>query len=123
MMQYTVKTMERPDWSRVPAVELKHQPWLEPCAVRAWAQLCHTEDTLFVRMTAEEADIRAMLTDPLSMVCCDSCLEFFLAPMADDARYFNFEWNPLGTLYFGFGGTRETRIRQMPDDVQTLFQP
>lgn len=120
---YVVPYMERPDWSRVPAVELTHMPWLEPCAVAAKAQLCRDGEGLWVRMEAEESAIRAELTGKLDPVCSDSCLEFFLAPDAEDNRYFNFEWNPLGTLYLGFGAERSTRVRQIVKDQQALFAP
>ena len=122
-MEYIVKRLAAPDWARVSVAELRHQPWLAPCAIRAWAQACHDGENLYIRMTAEEREIRATLTDPLSSVCCDSCLEFFFAPERQDSRYFNLEWNPLGTLYLGFGGTRETRVRQLVQDPRTLFCP
>lgn len=120
---YTVRRVETPDWEKIPAAALAHQPWLAPCDIEASAQLCHDEETLYVRMTAKEKDIRATLTGPLDQVCNDSCLEFFLAPKADDARYFNFEWNRLCNAYVGFGGARETRVRQIPGDMNALFQP
>ena len=66
---------------------------------------------------------RRALRGPLEQVCCDSCLEFFFAPSLGDARYFNFEWNPLGTLYLGFGAERSTRVRQIVKDAQALFAP
>ena len=111
--RYTVSYLPQPDWSRVPAAELRHTGWLEPCAVRAWAQVCHDGENLWVRMEAEEAPVRATLTGKLDQVCDDSCLEFFFAPLAEDKRYFNFEFNPLGTLNLGFGAERPTRVRQI----------
>lgn len=115
-MEYEVLRMDTPRWEAVPAAPLYHAPWLTPNAVRAWAQLCHNEDTLFLRMEAEEPEIRATLTGPLEQVCNDSCLEFFFAPLAGDDRYLNFECNPLGTLYLGFGAERATRVRQIVQD-------
>ena len=120
---YTVKRMPTPDWNEVPAVELAHAPWLEPCAVAARARLCRDDEALWVRMEAEESPIRAELTGKLDPVCTDSCLEFFYAPNAEDKRYFNFEWNPLGTLCLGFGGSRPTRVRQVVKDAEALFRP
>lgn len=120
---YIVKKADTPDWTKIEAAALAHQPWLEPNDVQAYAQLCHDGEKLYVRMTAKERNIRATLTDPLSMVCNDSCLEFFFAPDAADSRYLNFEWNPLGTLYLGFGGARETRVRQIVTDADALFAP
>lgn len=117
MPEYYVKRVQQPVWESVPAVTLTHAPWLNPNAVAAQAQLCHDTQNLYLRMTARENPIRATLTEPLAQVCQDSCLEFFLAPVADDARYLNFECNPLGTLYLGFGAQRDTRVRQLVRDV------
>ena len=109
------------DWTKIAAVELVHQPWLEPCDIGARAQLCHDGERLYVRMEAKEKKIRATLTGPLDQVCNDSCLEFFFAPMADDSRYINFEVNPLCNVYVGFGAGRPTRVRQIVRDADTLF--
>lgn len=123
MSSYIVRKVSEPDWSTIEKAELAHQPWLEPCAVRAWAQLCHDEAYLYIRMEAEEANIRATLTGLLDAVCTDSCMEFFFAPCADDKRYFNFEWNKLGALNFGFGAERATRVRQVVKDAKAMFDP
>lgn len=113
MQTYFVKHMASPDWNNIPHVTLEHTGWLTPCPVSAKAQLCHNDTSLFVRMEAEESDIRATLTGTLDQVCNDSCLEFFFAPDANDKRYFNFECNPLGNMYLGFGAERNTRVRQI----------
>lgn len=120
---YSVKMLERPDWDAVPVVELKHTGWLEACPIEAKAQVCCDGENLWVRMEAVEAPIRATLTGKLDAVCTDSCLEFFLAPWSEDARYFNFEFNPLGALYLGFGGERATRVRQVVKDAEKSFAP
>ena len=120
---YRVARVETPDWERIEAVELVHQPWLEPCNISAEAKLCHDGEKLYVRMEAKEKAIRATLTGMLDQVCNDSCLEFFFAPKADDKRYFNFEINPLGTAYVGFGAERKTRVRQILKNVQATLDP
>lgn len=122
-MKYIVKKVETIDWNEIPAVQLTHTPWLTPCDIEATAKACHDGETLYVRMQAKESAIRATLTGPLEQVCNDSCLEFFFAPCADDKRYFNFEWNSLGTLYLGFGAERNTRVRQIVRDAKELFDP
>lgn len=120
---YTIPRMDAPDWAAAPAVELRHMPWLEPCAVAARAQACHDGENLYVRMEAKEEHIRAELEGPLCKVCEDSCLEFFLAPLPGDQRYFNFEWNPRGALYLGFGAERGRRVRQILPDARALLAP
>lgn len=123
MKRYTVKKVSAPDWAACEKVELAHQPWLVPCAIRAWAQACHDGENLYVRMEAEEQNIRATLTGTLDQVCNDSCLEFFFAPLAGDRRYLNFELNKLGTAYVGFGAERKTRARLILKDVKGLLAP
>ena len=117
-MDYLVSKVSVPDWSAVPAVELTHTGWLPISSVTARAQLCHDGKNLYVHMEAVEPDIRAVLSDPLDQVCEDSCLEFFLAPITGDTRYFNFEFNPLGNFYMAFGRLRETRSRLLPADQE-----
>lgn len=120
---YTVKKVSAPDWNAIEAVAMTHQPWLEPCDIAAKAQLCHDGEYLYVRLEAEEANIRAEQAGPLDQVCNDSCLEFFFAPKAEDKRYFNFEVNLLGNLYVGFGAERQTRVRQIVKSSAALFDP
>lgn len=120
---YPVKTMEQLDWSAVPTAALAHTGWLEACAVEAAVQVCRVGEDLWVRMEAREAPIRATAREPLAPVCEDSCLEFFLSPWAEDNRYFNFEFNPLGTLNLGFGGTRPFRARQIAKNEKDIFSP
>ena len=122
-MKYVVRRMEKPDWEKVEAVELEHQPWLEKCDVAAKAQLCHDGENLYVRMEAKEANIRAQQEGPLDQVCNDSCMEFFFAPKADDPRYFNFEWNLIKNAYVGFGAQRKTRVRQILKNPLDTFMP
>ena len=114
---YLVSRTDGADWSVPERVPLAHTGWLPPCPVKAWFQACHDTSCLYVRMEAEESPVRATLTGPLGQVCRDSCLEFFFAPDGGE-RYFNFELNPLGTLCFGFGAGRPTRVRQVPKDLE-----
>lgn len=122
-MEYRVVRVNAPDWSAIEAVELTHQPWLEPCNIEAKAQLCHDGENLYVRMQTKETNIRAELTGVLDQVCNDSCMEFFFAPKMDDARYFNFEWNKLCNAYIGFGAERRTRVRQILKNPKDVFMP
>ena len=48
-----------PDWSAVPSAEIGNLLWTESCGVRAWAQMCWTEEALHLRLRAAERDIRA----------------------------------------------------------------
>ena len=121
-LSYTIQRRREPDWSGIPAVSLAHTGWTAPCPISASARACWDGERLFIRLEAVESRIRATLTGRLDQVCSDSCLEFFFAPMTGDARYFNFEFNPLGTMNLGFGAERPTRVRQIVKKPEELFR-
>lgn len=85
-MEYFVKRVDVLEWTGINRAELVHTGWLEPEPIRAWAQLCHDGENLYVRMEAEETPVRATLTGVLDQVCDDSCLEFFFAPDSEIGR-------------------------------------
>ena len=114
---YTVPRTAGADWSAPQRVSLTHVGWLPPCPIAAWFQACHDAANLYLRMEAEEAPVCAARVGPLEQVSRDSCLEFFFAPDGGE-RYFNFEFNPLGTLCLGFGAERPTRVRQVPKNLE-----
>lgn len=112
MKEYTITRCDgNPDWASVPALqinELHHTPQVD---IRAQAQVCYDDNALYIRMEAEEKDVRGTYTGLLDEVCEDSCLEFFLSPIPGDKRYFNIEMNPNGAMYFGFGTSCDDLIR------------
>ena len=109
-----------PEWASVPELETVHILWRPDAGLRAFGQFCRDGENLYVRLRAKEQKIRAEYTAPLSPVCQDSCLEFFFMPEGED-RYFNFEINPNGCLYIGFGRGREDRTVLYRKDMQELF--
>ena len=121
-MEYRVKRIEAVDWTEIPCVELRHQPWLTPCDIEAKAQMCHDGENLYVRMEAKEKNIRAELNGPLDPICCDSCMEFFFRPVEGDLRYFNLEINPNGQMYIGFGPNMPKLVRLALQDEDALLQ-
>ncbi len=60
------------------------------------ARLLYDDMGLFGRFDVADQYVLARYTLPQSMVCEDSCVEFFFQP-DPDAGYFNFEFNALGT--------------------------
>ena len=68
----------------------------------------------------QEADIRAEYPadDLLADTYEDSCLEFFLSPVAGDTRYLNFEFNPNCAVGAQIGTEKANRTRLVrTDDV------
>ena len=119
--QYRIRSITgKPDWSTIPQLRIDQVLWMPDCGIRACGQFCHDSEYLFVHLRAVEANIRAEYTAPLSPVCRDSCLEFFFMPETED-RYFNFEINPNGCLYIGFGHGREDSTALYRNGMEQLF--
>ena len=119
---YAVSSFEgAPDWETIPAAQIDEAQWLPNPGVAAWAQVCAAADALFVRLFARESEPLARFTGETDMICLDSCLEFFFCPLPGDTRYFNFEFNPNGALYLGFGHDRYDSVRQLVPRAGSFF--
>ena len=119
-MQYTiVRTAGSPGWSTVPSLSLGNILWEPDCGIRAGGQLCHDSENLYVRLSAQEENIRAEYTSPLSPVWEDSCLEFFFS--FDGRSYVNLEANAKGALRAAYGPDRNKRrfLREMEVPLPT----
>ena len=112
--------ISEPTWNTIPQLEINHILWRPDCGIRAFGQFCHSAEALHVHLRAVEKNIRAEYTVPLSPVCLDSCLEFFFMPEKED-RYFNFEINPNGCLYIGFGHGRQDSTTLYRENMKELF--
>ena len=118
---YTVLRISgSPDWDAVPVLPIDQVLWKEDAGIRARGQLCHDGENLYVRLSADEEDVRAEYTEPLSPVYRDSCLEFFFRPKGVP-NYFNFEINPNGCLCLQFGPDRTDRIDIVRNDAASYF--
>ena len=123
MRQYTIKKVTGAiDWSQIPALDVDNYLWCEPLDIRMKSQICYSEEGLHVHLRAWEKDIRAELNEPMSMVCEDSCMEFFFRPQEGDLRYFNLEINPNGQMYIGFGPNMPKLVRLALQEEDTLLQ-
>jgi hypothetical protein len=114
---------DAPEWGTVPVAKIDNAQWCpSPAGLKAGAQLCYDARLLYVRLNTEERAILARYTGLYDMVCRDSCLEFFFCPLPGDGRYFNFEFNPNGAMYLGFGPNREQSARQIICGYKELFR-
>lgn len=125
MKHYTVAHCQgMPDWSSVESLEINNLQWSPiDVDIRAEARLCWDESAIYVYLRAFEQNIRAVHVGATDMVCEDSCLEFFLRPLLDDRRYFNFEFNPNCALYLGFGSGMHDLVRLLVAEPAALFAP
>ncbi|HNX66072.1 MAG TPA: carbohydrate-binding family 9-like protein [Bacteroidales bacterium] len=65
---------------------------------------------IYLKYYVKESHTKAEKSKINEMVCEDSCVEFFVSP-GDDGIYYNFEFNPIGTIHLGCGTGRHDRIR------------
>ena len=77
----------------------------------ARAYVAWDEVGLRVLLCANEATVCARVADFNGDVWTDSCLEFFLKPFVDDARYVNIEVSASGAALIGIGEGRDGRRR------------
>ena len=114
---YTIVRIDgEPNWDGIASLDIDDAEWTDSFGISAHAKLCHDDQAIYVRMWAEEQDVRATYTpdDPLANCFEDSCLEFFVSPLADDARYLNFEFNPNCAVCNEIGTQKTDRIRLLP---------
>ena len=122
MREYTItKVSGAPDWSSIPSLDVDNYQWGEPLDIQMKSQICYDETGIYVHLRAWEKNIRAELNGPLSMVCEDSCMEFFFRPVAEELRYFNVEINPNGQTYIGMGDGQEL-IRIAPENEDEYLE-
>lgn len=120
MRSYTI--MPKTDsWNDIPVAPIDTRLWTPEIDISATAQVCYDAEALYLRLTAKEANIRAEESGLLGVPCKDSCLEFFFSPIADDTRYFNFEFNSVKCMHLGFGNCRQNSARLLPKKPEELF--
>ena len=71
------------------------------------------EKEIYLKYYVRESNTKAEKDEPNQMVCEDSCVEFFVSP-SDDGIYYNFEFNPIGTVLLGAGHGRADSVRADP---------
>lgn len=84
------------------------------------AKLLYCDYGIHVQMESEEYPILARYRHQNTSVCTDSCMEFFFSPNPEDNRYFNFEINPFGTMYLGWGISADECIN--PEEDKDYFE-
>ena len=123
MKTYEVKRISgQPDWENIPSVQMDQYLWSDVRSIIPSAQAAWDEDALYVRLQAIEPHILRRFTGTLDEVCKDSCLEFFFCPQPEGDRYFNFEGNPNGSIYVGYGRPGSARCRLHRGNFKEILQ-
>lgn len=76
----------------------------------------YTQHEIMLKFYVAEDYFKAEKTESNQNVFEDSCVEFFVSP-ADDAIYYNLEFNGIGTCLMGSGTSRENRKKADPDII------
>ena len=98
-----------PAFSIKGAERLSTQNWVEAKGVRTRFQILHDGNHIFIRFEVSEPQVRAVNTGYHSPVWEDSCVEFFFSVKGDGDRYYNFEFNAIGTILAAYGKDRHNR--------------
>lgn len=98
-------------WDGIYSANIDCCPWGNDNNLpKADAKIVYDNQSFYVFLRAFEKDIKATYKKVNDFVHKDSCLEFFFNPDPEsDLRYINFEFNPLGTIYFSIGSDRYSR--------------
>ena len=126
MKKYTVKRLDcrisEIDWERIEKAEITCIPWPEyPRCFYSYGQLVELQDSIAVRLFAQEGEVRHLHYDDNDPVHQDSCLEFFTTP-EEGGPYYNFEINPNGCLKVKVGPDRNNRVLiRMPEKFRSFF--
>lgn len=112
MNTYTI--IPKTAWADVPEAEIAVPGKVSDQEIRAFFRICYDDTALYVKLRAEEKNIRATYTDAFGMPCEDSCLEFFFSPDSTRKTYFNIEMNPNCAMFLGIGEDGHHLIRLNP---------
>ncbi len=122
MKSYTMKKVNgTPDWNTIPVIAMDTFMWTDPVDITAQSQICWDENYIYVRQEAVEPHIKMGTFHPLSTVCSASCLEFFFRP-TEREEYINIEYNPVCSVWLGYGMGIKDRFRMINRDVNKRFQ-
>ena len=95
---------------------LSAQNWVRAEGVHASFDIFHDGDHIYLRYFVQESQVRAVNTGFQTPVWEDSCVEFFLSLKGDNDRYYNFEFNAIGTILAAYGSNRHERS-WLPEEV------
>ncbi|MBR5157868.1 MAG: hypothetical protein IKW59_08905 [Clostridia bacterium] len=88
-------------------------------APKMTAKLLYNDYGIYVKMETDEKPLLARYCNQNDPVSRDSCMEFFFRPNENDDKYFNFEFNPFGTMFFGLRKSREDSVN--PEQNKEFF--
>lgn len=96
----------------LPFIELKSYHWEAPVPYRprTFAKMFVLNNELSARLICYESSPKAVYNSRDERIWCDSCLEFFVAPLSSRSEYINIETNSRGAYLSQFGASRDGRV-------------
>ncbi len=98
-------------------------PWLSeyPASPETRVTVSYDKSGFDLHFVSSETSVRAIETEPNSMVYRDSCMEaFWQFDPENDPRYINFEINPNGAVYSAVSYDRAQSVCIDPADIAML---
>ncbi|MBI5094405.1 MAG: carbohydrate-binding family 9-like protein, partial [Candidatus Hydrogenedentes bacterium] len=91
-----------PVWNAANELQVAHfHPKSSAHRPSVCVRVLHDGANVYLHFQVSDRYVRCTRTDFQSMVCNDSCVEFFVQPKPDKG-YFNFEVNAIGTLLVSY---------------------
>ncbi len=115
-------TMWDTEWEKANVAEISVINWQEyDYKPHTTAKMLYNDNGIYVQMETDEEDLIARCTEQNGNVCNDSCMELFIRPNENDARYINIEFNAFNTINIGYRYDRHNKV--LPDVKNTYFSP
>lgn len=122
MKQYnTYSFIDKINWQAVPEEKLSYFLWDSAAEYKVYFKMCFLKNKgIYLKMSCDETDFRAVGRKRDDRVWEDSCMELFICPIETRQEYLNFEINCDGVYLSQFGAARENRtfIKEI-----TSFEP
>lgn len=75
----------------------------------------YSNNCIYLKYSVLEDDITSVYLNTNDLVYEDTCVEFFIA-IGDDAKYYNIEFNRLGTCFMAYTGSKHDMVT-LPAEV------
>lgn len=114
---------DKPQWNAIEPATLTFYMGDKPAHFpKTQFKVAYDADNVYVIFRVEDQYVRAVKQGYQSMVCTDSCVEFFFTPSADIKQgYFNLETNCGGTILMSHQIERGVDVKKLtPEDLDQI---
>lgn len=101
-------------------VALKEDSWgTVDDEVRVGFKIGHNNTNIYLQYDVIEPEMLATYASHNEAICKDSCVEFFIA-LPNETKYYNFEFNFLGSCLAAYGEERNERVKINPEIIDLI---